>query len=117
MSSLMSAGDVDEFLESRLSSEVAPLVGRRMSDDVSLGSLQSAYEQLRSGLGYVSLRELALAAVGLALSVPEAPLFEIGKVEGFLKAAAGDNSRNVRLALGRNVGTAQVRISGGAFSG
>jgi hypothetical protein len=116
MTAFVSAIDMNDFLTNHLSSSMAKLTGQQIGATPSLSTLESAYSQLRSGLGYVSLRELALAAIVDQLATNEAELFEIGAIENFLKRAAADDNRFVRMALGRAGGIAQVRIDQRAFS-
>jgi hypothetical protein len=107
------AGDisVSDFVESRLSLAMSSSTGHHLSvEPPTLQVVARPYTELRSGLGYVSLRELAVAAIGLAFESPDAQLFEITAIEQALKRAAGQNDRRVRLALGRTGGIAQVRI-------
>jgi hypothetical protein len=113
---LVSAPSVDEFLESHLSLAMSSLTGQKLSSEApTLQTIAIPYAQLRAGLGYVSLRELALAAIALSLASPGEPLFEIGSIEQALKKAASQDNRYVRLALGRTGGIAQVRVDQRAF--
>ena len=73
------------------------------------------YAQLRSGLGYVSLRELALFSIAELFSAEHNDLWEIGAVEQVLRHAASENTRRVRLAAGRTAGISQVRIDQRVF--
>jgi hypothetical protein len=111
LSNLISMPSVGDFLESHLSSAMASLTKRQVSIETpTLQTVARPYSQLRTGLGYVSLRELALASVASALSSAGAPLFEIAAIEQALKRAATQRGLAVRLALGRAGGIAQVRI-------
>jgi hypothetical protein len=116
LSALSSAASIADFLENRLSTALASYTGQQLSSTPpSLQIVERPYSQLRSGLGYVSLRELALFSIAQLLYSPGMQLFEIGAVEDVLKRAAADGSRNVRLAIGRGGGIAQVRIDKRAF--
>jgi hypothetical protein len=116
LTALVSAASVSEFLECHLSFAISSLTGQKLSlDPPTLQTIAAPYAQLRAGLGYVSLRELALAAVALSLSSPGTPLFEISAIEQTIKKAAGQDNRYVRLALGRTGGIGQVRIDPRAF--
>jgi hypothetical protein len=75
-----------------------------------LQNIEQPYAQLRAGIGYVSLRELAMLTVAHALSSPDKELFEINAVEQTLKKAAAQGNREVRFAAGGMGGIAQVRI-------
>lgn len=115
LQNLTAAPSVSDFLESGLSTAMALASARRVSAQPSLEAIQPPYTRLRSGLGYVSMRELAVAATAQALKSPSEPLFEILSVEEALKRSAHENSRYVRLAHGRTGGLAQVRIDQRAF--
>lgn len=111
LSALALADSVSDFVEQHLSAAVESLTGQSVcSDFPPLEVVARPYSRLRSGLGYVSIRELALAATADALTMARAPLFEISKIEESLRRAAGDRGREVRMAHGRTGGLAQVRI-------
>jgi hypothetical protein len=110
LSALISAKSVGDFLESHFSSAMSSLTGQAVTMSPPLQVIEHPYGQLRTGIGYVSLRELALAAVAQALSSPDKELFEINTIEQTLKQAAAQNNRYVRLALGRMGGIGQVRV-------
>jgi hypothetical protein len=113
---LVEAEDVTGFLTQDLSSAISSGMGREVDTSPRLEAVESPYSKLRSGHGYVSLRELAVAANWRnSLTAPSAPLFEIAHIENAIKLAAGERSRHVRLAHGRTGGVAQVRIDFGAF--
>ena len=108
--SLLDTPSVTEFLDTKLTSSVAAVRGRTI--DVGMprlaGSIAAAYQQLRSGLGYVSLRELAVATVAHSMGSDDMPLHEIFAIEKAIRE--GSAKRLARLALGREVGNAQVRL-------
>jgi hypothetical protein len=110
LTALISADSVSDFLELRLSSAMSSLTGQSVGVAPLLQSFEQPYAQLRAGIGYVSLRELALLVVARALSSPDKELLELNAVEQTLKQAAAQGNRQVRLALGRMGGIAQVRI-------
>ncbi len=113
---LSSTASISDFLENRLSSAVASCTGQPLSSTPPLLQiLEWPYARLRSGLGYVSLRELALLSIAQLLYSQATQLFEIAAVEEVVKRAAAEGSRSVRLALGRTGGIAQVRIDKRAF--
>jgi hypothetical protein len=107
--SFVESESVADFLESQLTAAMC-LNGEQRdcletpNPTVSL----DAYERLRTGLGYVSLRELALASIAQALRDSSGPVYEIRAVEAAIRGAAA--SGLARLALGREPGTAQVRL-------
>jgi hypothetical protein len=113
---LVSAGSMDEFLESRLSAAMAELTHQPVADEPRLATVEKAYNALKTGIGYVSLRELAVLAVAQGLSAPDVDLFEIATIERVIKRHAAEGNRYVRLAAGRMGGIAQVRIHQRAFS-
>jgi hypothetical protein len=118
LTELTLAPSVGNFLECRLSGVMASLTGHQRGTGLPpVRTLARCYAELRTGLGYVSLRELSLAAIAEGLSVDGAELFEITEIEQTLKKAASQNDRYVRLALGRTGGIAQVRIDQRAFAG
>lgn len=114
---LIAAPSVTHFLEDGLAMALSIASARSVDDRPDVGSLARAYTHLKSGLGYVSLRELAVAASAEGLLSESAPLFEIAHIEEALRRAAGTNSRYVRLAHGRSGGVSQVRIDPRVFSG
>jgi hypothetical protein len=116
LSVLCSTASISDFLENRLSSAVASYSGQQLSSTPPLLQIvERPYAQLRSGLGYVSLRELALLSIAQLLYSPDRQLYEITNIETVLKLAAAEGTRSVRLALGRTGGIAQVRIDKRAF--
>lgn len=118
LGALISESSVSRFLYFQLSSAMSLAVGRSVSAGApSLDTVRRPYSELRSGLGYVSLRELAVAAVGQALSSPEAQLFEINALEHALREASAQGNRYVRLTAGRTGGSVLVRIDKRAFAG
>jgi len=82
LTALVSGASVSDFLECHLSFALSTLTGQQLSPEPpTLQTIAAPYAQLRTGLGYVSLRELALAAVAFSLSSPGTPLFEISAIE------------------------------------
>lgn len=111
LSEVCSVESISGFLELGLSRAMSTLIDREISrSSPTLQTVARPYTSLRSGIGYISLRELAVASVSEAISVPSAELFEISTIEQSLKQFAAHNDRLVRLALGRTGGIAQVRI-------
>ena len=113
---LTSVDSVTHFLENGLSHGFASLTCQRVNNGLpELRIVEHAYTDLRSGLGYVSLRELSLLTVAQLLYSPAYSLVEIARVEDALKRASSESGRMVRLALGRSGGIAQVRIDKRSF--
>lgn len=105
---LTSAPSVSTFVLNGLAACVAESVGKSISPQPpTLDAAVPAYSRLRSGMGYVSMRELSMAVVAEAFR-NERPLHEIASVEGAI--ASGTKDRRVRLAAGRVPGRPQVRI-------
>jgi hypothetical protein len=77
--------------------------------------MRDAYDALKSGLGYVSIRELVLGSIAKRIEAGE-PLYSVADLEGVLFAAPARYGPLVRLAQGRVGGLAQVRIHPDAFS-
>jgi hypothetical protein len=111
LNALVSAESVGAFLDNGFSSAFATLTGQSVNHELPpLSIFEESYTQLRSGLGYVSLRELALCSIANLLYSPGASLFEIAAAENLVRKAAGEGTRSVRLALGRTGETTQVRM-------
>jgi hypothetical protein len=113
---LVSAKSVTEFIETGLGEAVSFGTVRSVGAEPRLEAIQEPYTRLRSGLGYVSMRELAVAATAQSFRSSAAPVYEISSVENAIRQASREDSRHVRLALGRTGGVAQVRIDQRAFS-
>jgi hypothetical protein len=113
---LVSASSPGDFIENGLTRAMSLATGQvPHADPPSLGFLADVYGKLRSGLGYVSIRELVVMGIAQHLGAPAGQTFEIRTLEDMLKKAASAEGRQVRLALGRSGGLAQVRIDQRAF--
>jgi hypothetical protein len=111
LTAMVQAPSMNEFLLNRLSGVLAKSPGIAFDrPEAALAAVEQPYRLLRSGLGYVSLRELAIAAVAESLASASRPSFEISQIEHSLKQAASLKSRHVRLAQGRSAGIPQIRI-------
>ncbi len=108
---LVSSTSINDFLEQRLSMAFSPLTTQHVGTHATLDSVNQAYDSLRVGIGYVSLRELAVWSVAIALQHKSLQLFEIQTIEDAITSAASLGRRYVRLAHGRIGGIAQVRIN------
>src|SRR5262249_35043340 len=88
-----------DFLQFRLSKAMSWKTGQEVKSELQeLKIIREPYAQLRSGLGYVSLRELAMGVIAQVLLRGEGQLVEIDVIERCLKQAAGSGNRQVRLA-------------------
>ena len=116
LTQLVSAPSVEAFLETGLSLSLAMLTGQPVNAMPLVGVVAPSYTNMRTGLGYVSLRELAVATIADCLGQQSRSLFEIAAIEESLKRAASTQSKHVRLAVGRTGGIAQVRIDLRAFT-
>lgn len=115
LTTLVSAESVSHFLEHKLSQIMSELTNQVVGATATLDCIEQAYNHLRSGIGYVSLRELAVLGVAQSLKLPSKNLFEIDSIERVIRRAAVQGNRDVRLAVGRMGGIAQVRIHSRAF--
>lgn len=116
ISTLSEAESVGEFLETQLVSCALPFVDidREIADpetrqQVALKQIASCYLVLRTGLGYCSIRELAVMAVARALN-NGSPLFEIGDAEMAILAASKEHGRAVRFTKTRHGDIGLVRF-------
>jgi len=114
--SLASADSVTDFLDTGLAAEMAAATEDASVTRPTMHDLEPAYSSLKSGMGYVSLQELALLASAQALSSPEKQAFEIKAIEQLLRETASNGDRQIRFAAGRMGGPSQVRIDPKAFS-
>ena len=72
--------------------------------------IAKGYSQLRSGLGYCSIREVAVMAIAMAID-EGACSFELADAEYAISELARNHGRDVRLTKSRQGEIAQVRIS------
>jgi len=108
---LNSASSVGEFLDRYLAANTAELLRLKSTKSKECISrfISKSYLQLRSGLGYCSIRELALLAVGNSLSEGEF-FFEIGEVEQEIMELFRTYGPRVRFTKNRQGQLALVRI-------
>ncbi len=109
LTELISREPISDFLNSHFSSAISVLTDQSLSEKPELIDIEQPYQQLKAGIGYVSLQELGVLSVAHALSSPARKLFEINSVEEVLKSTASQTDRQVRFALG-GAGGKQVRI-------
>jgi hypothetical protein len=109
---LADSGSVSSFLTEHLVELVSRV--RPPPTQPTLRCLRGAYEDLKSGLGYVSIRELVLGSIAKMLQAGEPP-YSVATLEKLLLAAPARYGPLVRLAQGRIGGLAQVRIHQDVF--
>lgn len=115
LTSVASADSITAFLGTALAAAMAAATDGVLVTRPAMRDLEPAYSGLKSGMGYVSLQELALLASAQAVSSPEKRVFEINATEQLLREAASIGDRRVRFAAGRMGGPSQVRIDAKAF--
>jgi hypothetical protein len=103
--------DIDSFLEDGLAKSTATLLNiQNKSSKLSLRSyLSKSYLNMRSGLGYCSIRELALLTVALAIDDGK-DYFEISDVERELVVLSKQYGQKIRYTKNRQGIIALVRI-------
>lgn len=104
-------GRIDEFLLNCLAESVVELFSLKCNrlNDLVLGYIAKSYLQLRTGLGYCSIRELALLAIGISLDIGEV-YFEIQDVEQSLLDLEAKHKTRIRFTKDRQGNIALVRI-------
>jgi hypothetical protein len=113
---LCAAKTADAFLDTRFVAAFSARESRKMEGAAPpIEIVARPYGQLRSGLGYVSLRELALLSIAELFNTERHGLWEITAVEQVLRHAASENVLRVRIAAGRTGGMSQVRIDQRVF--
>ena len=117
---LVESPSVDNILETNLARWAIGLsncgtVPRGEHRDV-MHFIAKGYSQLRSGLGYCSIREVAVMATAMAID-EEACSFEIADAEYAISELARNQGRDVRFTKSRQGEIAQVRISPRVLAG
>lgn len=110
---LADTSSIDVFLERYLATHTAELSEGSQASYPAANALRfiaDAYSHLRSGLGYCSIREVALLAGALAIN-EGAGILEIGDAEQAIFNIAREKGRDVRFTKSRQGEIAQVRIS------
>ncbi len=111
LSDAESSDTLSEFVCASLASNVGAESPAGQPEQPLQTSVAEAYESLKSGLGYVAIRELALLAAAQRLGSGQG-LLEIAHVEAFITERARRHGPDIRLAHSRQGGVGQVRISG-----
>ncbi len=111
---LANSPSIDHVLETELARWSVGLSGGRSSPsdrrrDVN-HFLAKGYSELRSGLGYCSIREVALMATALAIDEDDCS-FEVADAEYAISDLARIHGRDVRFTKSRQGTIAQVRIA------
>lgn len=106
------------FIESSLAGAVTRSVRypSGINENVIWQRILECYRLLRTGLGYVAIRELALFAVTRQIGADQAP-FELDDAVNAITKAPQTWGRAVRLAQSRTRGGGQVRIDLTKFEG
>ena len=111
LTGLTQSETIDEFLEEKLASCVTGLTETNYESDPGkvLAYMAQSYKQLRSGMGYCSIREVASLAVALALN-SQSGFFELRDVEIAIREAGREYGKQIRFAKSRQGDIAQLRI-------
>lgn len=108
---LLDYTDISGFLEMSLGASVVDLLNLKCQNDPQsiFKYLARSYMQLRSGLGYCSIRELSLLTVAHALNEGSV-YFELQDVEDSFVTLASKHGTSVRFTKNRQGKIALVRI-------
>ena len=105
------SSSVDGFLNESLAVNTANLVGLRYEKNVELVPhyMTRSYTQLKSGIGYCSIRDLALLAVAYSIG-DGSGIFEMGDVQRTILDFAGKYGTSVRFTKDRQGNVALVKF-------
>ena len=113
-SALVEAHSIDSVLENGLAQWSVHLSNGGNAPRDKTGAMRpfiaKGYSLLRSGLGYCSIREVAVMATAMAID-EGACSFELADVENVISELARNHGRDVRFTKSRQGEIAQVRIS------
>jgi hypothetical protein len=102
---------LDQFIYTKLAGRTAHLIDLDVDPDKVRRFVARSYARLRSGLGYCSIREVALLAVALALDECASCAFELRDAELEISEAGRHYGKEVRFTKSRQGDIALVRIS------
>jgi hypothetical protein len=105
------SGSIDEFLNENLAVNTVDLLGLKFEKKIELVPryIARSYARLRSGIGYCSIKDLAILAV--AYSIGDGfGIFEIGDVERAIIDFYKTHGTNVRFTQDRQGNLALVRF-------
>ncbi len=117
---LVESASIDDFLETNLAkwsvdlSKNGEALGNEPRDVRHF--IAKGYSQLRSGLGYCSIREIAMMATAMAIDEGACP-FELADAEYAISELARNHGRDVRFTKSRQGEIAQVRIAPRVLAG
>ena len=117
---LVESASIDDFLETNLAkwsvdlSKSGDALGNEPRDVRHF--IAKGYSQLRSGLGYCSIREIAMMATAMAID-EGACSFELADAEYAISELARNHGRDVRFTKSRQGEIAQVRIAPRVLAG
>ena len=113
-SALVEAHSIDSILENGLAQWSVHLSNGGNAPGGKTGDVRPfiarGYSLLRSGLGYCSIREVAVMAIAMAIDEGSCT-FELADVENVISELARNHGRDVRFTKSRQGEIAQVRIS------
>ncbi len=111
VSNLRDHTDILNFLETSLVGSMVDLLNLKYRNDPQSISkfLAKSYTQLRSGLGYCSIRELSLLTVAHALN-ETSTYFELHDIENLILSLASKYGTSIRFTKNRQGKIALVRI-------
>ena len=105
------SSSVDEFLNESLAVNTVGLLGLEYTKNVELVPhyMTRSYTRLKSGIGYCSIRDLALLAVAYSIG-DGSGIFEIGDVQRTILDFARKHGTNVRFTKDRQGNVALVKF-------
>jgi hypothetical protein len=109
-STLTNSVSIDEFLRTQLAYSIASPKGKTVDFPFVMQYIVRSYARLRSGLGYCSIREVAVLAVAMALN-ESSNYFELFDAEQAIAEAAHKYGKDVRFTKSRQGHIALVRIA------
>jgi len=111
INNLNGSPSVDDFLNGSLAVNVANLLGLQREYNVGLVPhyVADSYSRLRSGIGYCSIKDLALLAVAASIGSGSG-IFEIVDVEQAIVGLAREYGTNVRFTKDRQGNVALVKF-------
>ncbi len=109
-STLTNAVSIDDFLGTQLAHSIASPKGNTVDFPCIMKYIVRSYARLRSGLGYCSIREVAILAVAFALN-ESSDYFELLDAEHAIAEAAHKYGKDVRFTKSRQGHIALVRIA------
>lgn len=105
------SSSIDEFLNEALAVNTADLLGLKWENNVELVPryMARSYTRLKSGIGYCSIKDLAILAVAYSMG-DGSGIFEIGDVEQTILDFARKHGTSVRFTKDRQGNVALVKF-------